>query len=791
MNLHLDGIMAALAGGGLAAGAGQSFILLALVALGMAGWRRGAAAARHLAWFVSLLGLLCLPWLGRLAPVWSAPDWMAPAELLNRLPDSLSFLMQKAARPPASLSAVPSGGAAGVPNSARTTASKPPEKFPAIAWGGGVVALWLAGLTLGGAWFLAARLRLHRLAGQIPDCQDAGWREQVEQLRRDYHIQRPVRLRVAAGPVSPVTWGFLKPVVVLPAEARAWPAERLALVLRHELAHIRRWDCLTQELAQVVCLIYWFNPLAWLAAGQMRAERERACDDFVLGGGAKPSEYAGHLVAIARQFAAAASPGGAVAMARPSGLEQRVTAILDGRRNRRRISPAALAGMVVAVLGLGILIGGCSKAARESSPGGWSLNNSLVAGQWKQFVAEKTRQEAILVEADGIYWNKESVNVQRPACQPFFNAAAKGDWQTAAKLFSEFASRVGGNPAHLKSPLPHGMWWAPVNETYGAMEQLANGDEKYEVAFGRDIINSIPPGSIYFGGTDPGRFLVTALSESQVDGKPFFTLTQNALADGAYLEYLRAMYGGKIKIPSQKDSNRCFQDFMEDIQRRQKANQLKPGEDIKNDNGHVAISGRVAVMEINALLAKTIFDNNPDREFYLEESWPLDWMYPNLEPHGLIFKINRQPLAALSTDQVQSDHDYWTKYVTPMIGNWLDDETPVKAVTDFATKVFHDHDFTGFQGDPGFVQNKYSSESFAKLRSAIAGLYVWRMDPARDEAERERMARAADFAFRQALALSPTKTDTTQGYVAFLKARNRGADAELVPQCAAQFGRGQ
>ena len=94
------------------------------------------------------------------------------------------------------------------------------------------------------------------------------------------------------------------------------------------------------------------------------------------------------------------------------------------------------------------------------------------------------------------------------------------------------------------------------------------------------------------------------------------------------------------------------------------ANQLMPGEDLKRDaNGKIQISGQVAVMEINGLIAKIIFDQNTNREFYVEESFPLDWMYPHLEPHGLIMKINRQPLAALSADIVQRDHDYWAKVI--------------------------------------------------------------------------------------------------------------------------------
>ena len=80
-------------------------------------------------------------------------------------------------------------------------------------------------------------------------------------------------------------------------------------------------------------------------------------------------------------------------------------------------------------------------------------------------------------------------------------------------------------------------------ETWGALDAFGEGNEKYSAAFGTNIVASIPPGSIYFGGTDPGRFLVTAICKSQVNADPFFVLTQNALADSTYLDYLRGMYG--------------------------------------------------------------------------------------------------------------------------------------------------------------------------------------------------------------------------------------------------------
>ena len=246
------------------------------------------------------------------------------------------------------------------------------------------------------------------------------------------------------------------------------------------------------------------------------------------------------------------------------------------------------------------------------------------------------------------------------------------------------------------------------------------------------------------------------------------------------------MYGEKIYIPTAEDSQKCFQDYTEDVTRRQQNHQLRPGEDVHVDNGRVQVSGQVAVMEINGLLVKTIFDKNPDREFYIEESFPLDWMYPNLEPHGLIMKINRQPLTSLSGEIVQKDHDYWTKYVMPMIGDWLNNDTTVKEVAAFAEKIHLKKDLSGFTGDPQFVQNEYSCRMFSKLRSSLGGLYAWRAQHAADDSEKERMNNEADFAFRQSFALCPYSPDAVFRYVNLLLSEDRTADAVLIAETAAK-----
>ena len=129
-----------------------------------------------------------------------------------------------------------------------------------------------------------------------------------------------------------MTCGVTRPVILLPCAALTWDVSRMRVVLLHELAHIRRRDCLMHCVAQAALALHWCNPLMWMALARLRAERERACDDLVLVAGTRGSDYAEHLLDIARQFRRQGMEVAAVAMARPSELEGRLLAILDPLR---------------------------------------------------------------------------------------------------------------------------------------------------------------------------------------------------------------------------------------------------------------------------------------------------------------------------------------------------------------------------------------------------------------------------------------------------------------------------
>jgi hypothetical protein len=127
----------------------------------------------------------------------------------------------------------------------------------------------------------AGDLQLRGIARRARRAVDAEWldlaREESDRLRR-----RPVELLESAETDVPITWGFSRSRIVLPEGASRWPLAQKRAVLIHELAHVQRHDALTQLVARIACALHWPNPLAWIAAREMRAERERACDDRVL-----------------------------------------------------------------------------------------------------------------------------------------------------------------------------------------------------------------------------------------------------------------------------------------------------------------------------------------------------------------------------------------------------------------------------------------------------------------------------------------------------------------------------
>src|SRR5439155_13282566 len=209
-------------------------------------------------------------------------------------------------------------------------------------------------------------------------------------------------------------------------------------------------------------------------------------------------------------------------------------------------------------------------------------------------------------------------------------------------------------------------------------------------------LSKVPP--LY----EPGRFKQVTLSEYLQDfikenPKSHTRVRLNRLLlEAAYPKEIAKSLGGvypdrEMYIASPQDSQDCFQSYLADATKRRQHDdqfpneqrQLKPQEDVRIDQGRVQVSGQVAVMAINGLLTKVMFDHNPKNEFFVEESFPLDWMYPHETPFGIIMKINRQPLPELSDQIVKTDHEFWSQFSNRLIGNIVDYDTSIKQICDW------------------------------------------------------------------------------------------------------------
>ncbi len=367
-----------------------------------------------------------------------------------------------------------------------------------------------------------------------------------------------------------------------------------------------------------------------------------------------------------------------------------------------------------------------------------------------------------------------------PEVWSLFTAASSGDWKSTTNLLQLIKTNYHSTSSHRLTPEV----WFRVQDVGGFCELASTNNLKFIRLFAEEVFKVVPTGSIYFGGTDPGRFVITALSLSHEEGKPFFTLTQNQLVDAEYLTYARALYHQQVKLPDEAMVKDAFNEYYADAAHRyqhdqqfpDEPKQLEPGEDVRTVNGRMQISGQTAVMAVNGLLARDILRANPEREFYIEESFPLDWMYPYLEPAGPIFKLHRAPLESLFEETVRNDREYWQRMTRRLIGQQIHDDTDLAVVCAAAQELSGKP--KDFQGDPDFLLDESARKTFSKLRSAGGGLFAWRAAHAKSSSERRQMEREADLACKQAYLLWPQSTEAVARYIMFLFNQHRAEDAQ-------------
>ena len=221
-----------------------------------------------------------------------------------------------------------------------------------------VAFIWLVGALLMVVRFIVGTVLVAREMRRSNRPVRREWVVLAGQIQEEMELRRDPILLWGSRREVPYTWGVLTPVVCLPADADKWSIDRLRIVMIHELAHVERFDTLGELVAQIALVIFWFNPLLWLAVRRMRTEREHACDDRVLTRGVKPSTYVEELVNMMKSIGnGGIAPGfGAIAMARRTQFEARMFAVLDERTDRHAVGRRSIFGVAAAMVVLLLVV---------------------------------------------------------------------------------------------------------------------------------------------------------------------------------------------------------------------------------------------------------------------------------------------------------------------------------------------------------------------------------------------------------------------------------------------------
>ncbi|HDZ09782.1 M56 family metallopeptidase [Pseudohongiella sp.] len=229
--------------------------------------RRLGSASRHLVWLNALLCLALLPWLPALTAWW--PDSAGAGGMVT--PVSLIELTVR------------------------------PDMSPGTFMQAGTVLLvaYLLPLSLLLGRLIVALYKSRQLFQMADPNIDAVTLKLLQKLKPALGVSRRVQVRISAAIDSPVSFGLLRPVILLPLQARDWNESIMTDVLLHELSHIKRLDWLTTLLAYLVASLYWINPLVWLALRHLRDQSEHSCDSAVLAAGRCDTDYAESLLDVA------------------------------------------------------------------------------------------------------------------------------------------------------------------------------------------------------------------------------------------------------------------------------------------------------------------------------------------------------------------------------------------------------------------------------------------------------------------------------------------------------------
>ena len=340
-----------------------TFILL--VALGITlSMQRTSAGARHLVWLVTLAALLLVPALTAWAPI---PIRVLPAKVKSEsavAPSPSPLILTNRAGKIDNVGVLTAPIAIGneaVPSSSFGNALARSAVLSGLSI---VFLIWAAVLVVIAVSLGFATLAVRRIVNRARPLDSQDWLAPLWEVSDRLALDEPPRLLRSEDAKMPFACGVFNATIVLPAECDSWSLDRRRAVLLHELAHVRRHDLVGHTLGRLACAVYWFHPLVWTAAKQLRSESERACDDLALACGARATDYAEHLLDIVTSVRRDSTPSVALAMARRKEFEGRMLAILDPELRHSSPSRRQSAALIGSLALISIVVGAAAPLPR-------------------------------------------------------------------------------------------------------------------------------------------------------------------------------------------------------------------------------------------------------------------------------------------------------------------------------------------------------------------------------------------------------------------------------------------
>lgn len=304
----------------------KATVLLALSLAVSVAWRRSPRRVHRL-WTLTFVALVALPILSPSLPSVRIPvinQWLPiqPEGADARTVPLTSFRANEVDR---IVGPVPE------PSGPATSQSPTPNGTPLMPRLPRWLVVWVAGTFAALAMLLLSVWRVRQLSRNAQVLNDPAWRQETIDIAQLLGGPRTVRLLVSEDVVMPMAGQTWTSTIFLPVSATTWGSERRRAVLGHEIAHLVAHDPRRHLLARLMLAMYWFHPLAWLAARWDAQACEIACDETVVDQvGIRRSTYATALLDLSSPRRSVGF--GAVAMARHSRIERRVIHILRDRK---------------------------------------------------------------------------------------------------------------------------------------------------------------------------------------------------------------------------------------------------------------------------------------------------------------------------------------------------------------------------------------------------------------------------------------------------------------------------